>query len=142
MCWSYARKEQELLDMKRLIRRASVGLAIIAPLALGAPAPAHAAGPPCTVDQPILYALNPANSEVVRAGDPCGGFYANSARTYGDNVRGQYYKDGAWRQSSYGWKYVVTNRYAARKKIIGDTIANRALRGEAYTYRQDVYSSW
>lgn len=119
--------------MKKLIAKslAVVAAASVAPIVLGA-VPANAA---CQSAN-RLFALTASNSAVFAANSGCDGLWAQYPTLHTDSVRGQYYVNGqGWQQSSYGWQTVS---YTQSPKIIGNTVVDRILRGEAYTYRQDI----
>lgn len=108
-----------------------VAVATLAPIVLGA-VPANAS---CQTAN-RLFALTASNSAVFSANSGCDGLWAQYPTLHTDSVRGQYYVNGqGWQQSSYGWQTVS---YTQSPKIIGNTVVDRVLRGEGYSYRQDI----
>ncbi|MBO9521909.1 MAG: hypothetical protein J7518_10275 [Nocardioidaceae bacterium] len=116
-------------------------LAGAAAIALGVPvvaiAPAHAA---CSTTWKT-YAVSLSNSTEFDANTGCDGLWAWQADLRTDDVRGRFYKEGAWQYSTYGWKTVTTASLSGGK-IVGDTVTDRRLRGQSQTYSQSIKSEY
>ncbi len=68
----------------------------------------------------------------------CNGVYVAWVYTSPDYVRGRFYKDGSWQLSSYGWQWSSKLQGDPSKKIIGNTITGRQIKGQGYSYNQDA----
>lgn len=90
----------------------------------------------------VWFGTNPSNSTKFYASSGCDGVWAggdNQGTSHSDQVRGWYYKSGAWHTSSYGWQFVSDT---TRKKIVGNTVVNRKLRGEAYSVGNSFWTEY
>ena len=85
----------------------------------------------------LTYGISHSTSSTVTASTACDGMWANGANR-ADSVRGWYLKDGAWTESDYGWQYMGNGS----KKIIGNTVTNRKLRGQGLNYSQLVNTTF
>lgn len=81
----------------------------------------------------FTYSRSVVNSTTLTASPSCDGMWANGANTP-DYVRGWYLKDGIWQNSEYGWQYIGNGS----KKIIGNTVTDRKLRGQGLNFSQLV----
>lgn len=77
------------------------------------------------------------SSEKFDANAGCNGVWAIESYVYNDQVRGRFYKDGAWQTSSYSWQWVYWNG-ASQPKIVGNTTTGRDIKGQAANYDQYV----
>lgn len=121
--------------MKTLFARvaaAAVAASAISTVALAAPAGA------VTCASAYKYtARDIANSAKFDATSACDGVYAGTAASFGDQVRGRFYKDGSWQFSTYSWVKVFTYE-DGWDKIIGNTITGRDIKGQALNRAQNV----
>lgn len=122
--------------MKRTLSRAAIfGAAFALVPAIGI-APAHADG--CT--EGWYFTSTAANSsENFNASINCSGVWGLATATYNDWVKGQYYING-WTTSSYGWQWITVSQ--VYKKVIGNTVDGRRVRGVADSHSQDVWYAY
>lgn len=88
------------------------------------------------------YAVDLVHSAEFRASADCNGLWALQTYTNTDRVRGRYYVSGEWKKSeAYGWQW-VTSAAGGGEKIIGNTVTNRRLKGQSWTYNQAARSKY
>jgi hypothetical protein len=97
-------------------------------------APAHASG---CISYYNYTDVAESSSSPFNASIGCDGVWAQWGYTYSDSVRGQYYKDGAWLNSTLGWQQIPQGT-ANNSKIIGNTVDGRRCRGVAFAHNQLV----
>jgi hypothetical protein len=121
----------------------TIGVVPAPAVAAASPRSLVVAGPAGCMAGWLYYHVNPAgNSSNAWATGNCDGIYAASAQRKTDSVRGQYYRDGAWRQSSYGFRRVTVALMNSPAKIIGNTTDGRRFRGEGYSVSQEILTYW
>lgn len=107
----------------------SLGTAIALGSSLAILGPAAPASAECVLHGQY-FATNPANSQTGQANAGCDGMWAARWDAPAQQVRGQYLLSPGWAMSSYGWVNITSD---TKKKIVGDTVTGRWLRGEAYS---------
>jgi hypothetical protein len=100
-------------------------------------APAHAIDP-CWQEW-YFTSTAASNSENFNASINCDGVWGLATTSYNDWIKGQYYTT-SWVTSSYGWQWITVNQ--TYKKMIGNTVDGRRLRGFASSHSQDVWYAY
>lgn len=85
-----------------------------------------------------LTHITVAASQNFKATSDCQGVFATGTVTRTDDVRGRFYKDGAWQVSSLGWTRIAKGDDGAIDMVVGNTITGRDIKGQAKTTVQQV----
>jgi len=110
--------------MARLVPVIAVAAAVPAFAAISSPA--QAADGTCLTSDEWTY--DPATySDVFNASIGCNGVWVFNSYTKNLTVKGQYYKDGTWTNSTLTAKKVTPT--ATQQQVIGQTVDGRRLRG-------------
>lgn len=100
---------------------------------IGIAAPAHAEG---CITEWQWASTDPGGSSKFNASIGCSGVWALRYEDTTQYIRGSYYRDGAWHQSSYGWIWITSG--SNNEKIIGNTVDGRRCRTEAWISSDNV----